>query len=115
MNPRKTKSHSKNPVELHRWDDDGGSGKGHDLRRLPEDTRRASDASKTRPLETRPGPGQSVRPALQRMLNGWQCKPIFPPRRRQAVRREVFLDFDPVCPEWAIADDGEQERDDFDV
>ena len=105
MHPRKTNSHAKNPVDLHRWDDDGGSGKVHDLRRSPEDVGRASEAGKTRPLENRPEPGRSAKPVLKRVLNGWQCKPIFPARRRQAVRREVFLDFDPVCPEWAIADD----------
>jgi hypothetical protein len=104
---RKTKEFNvKEQLELHRWKDDGGSGERREAHYPGQGSNLARDARPGEAELPRP-PNRGTRLRAQRTPReipcGWQSKPIYPVRLRR--QREVFLDFDPVCPEWPIAED----------
>lgn len=105
---RKTKDFNvKDQLELHRWKDDGGSGERVETHLPGQGPVRAHEG---RPAESeipRRLIHHGVKPQMQRASIGIPCgsqsKPIYPRRSRRP--QEVFLDFDPVCPEWPVADE----------
>jgi hypothetical protein len=105
---KKTKEfNAKDHFELHRWKDDGGSDERHEVHPPGREPTLARDARSDKPELPRrfiQGSRSDVRPGARGIPCGWQSKPLHSLRQRR--QREVFLDFDPVCPEWPIAEDG---------
>jgi hypothetical protein len=97
----------KDQLELHRWKDDGGSGERVETHPPGQEPAPAHDGRPGESEIPRRLVHQGIRPHVQRPWRGipcgWQSKPIHPTRSRR--QQEVFLDFDPVCPEWPIAED----------